>query len=94
MRKRTSAGLSGSCEKVYMIKPLAVWRGVKALVWAALALKGTHGAEALTVAEILQKTKNDHCDGDQRKHVSVREAGHGADQRDDRAGGSDHGETE
>ena len=60
---------------------------------AALALEGTHGAEALAVAEILHKAKDHHCDGDHCEHVSVSKAGYGADQRDDCAGSGEHSKT-
>ena len=63
-------------------------------IGAAFALEGVHGAESLAVSEILYKAQRDQRNGHQGEHVGMSEAGQRAQQRDDRAGSGDHGETE
>ena len=56
--------------------------------------EGTHGAEASAILEILQQAQHNHGDGNQNEDIGMRKTCHCAQQRDEHAGGGEHGETE
>ena len=58
------------------------------------ALKRMQRTEALAILEILQQAQHHHRDGHQSKDVGMLKVRQSANQRDDHAGGGEHGETE